>query len=182
VLAAATFMVDPGASRPLFSSSLKLARASGDRWAEADSLQFLGFSHLLQHRPAPSRDLLAQSGALADEMGNAFQQAWQHIASGTAKAYGGELADAARELRTGIGIARRPRGERRRPSFGWDSLTPTELEVVRLAAAGLTNPAIGEQLFISRGTVKTHLLHVFAKLGVHTRAELAVAATRRGLG
>ena len=421
VRAAATFMVDPGASRPLFSSSLELARASGDRWAEADSLQFLGFSHLLQHRPAPSQDLLAQSGALADEMGNAFQQAWQHLASGTAKAYAGELADAAAELRTGVGIARRvgdpaveiwgcacwavvelsrgnsaelraiadsmdrpgrplgeagaavlgalrliaadvdhaaaalrslgellltsndppdgarmillsaalalraghrtearaaagqalagceqlgsalagacrvflarldrldgvaaeqqahsglaeitdaglwaeipdalellggfaidsgsfaegarllaaaaalhermgqrcwvageterdraraeaglggdfsrgasegqrldghaavayarrARGERRRPGFGWDSLTPTELEVVRLAAAGLTNPAIGERLFISRGTVKTHLLHVFAKLGVHTRAELAAAAIRHGFG
>jgi predicted ATPase/DNA-binding CsgD family transcriptional regulator len=421
VLAAATFMVDPGASRPLFTSSLELARASGDRWAEADSLQFLGFSYLLQHRPAPAGELLAQSGAMADEMGNAFQQAWQHIAFGTAKADVGELADAARELRTGIGVARRvgdpaveiwgcsclavvelsrgnvaelraiaddmdrpgrplgeagamvlgalrviaadidhaagtlcslgellltsndppdgarmillgatlalragdhagaraaaqrsltgceqlgsalmgacrvflarldrhdgvaaeqqaqaglaeisdaglwaevpdalellggfavdsgsfaagarllaaaaalhermgqrcwlageverdhagakaglgddftriaaeggqldgpaavayarrARGERRRPSFGWDSLTPTELEVVRLAAAGLTNPAIGERLFISRGTVKTHLLHVFAKLGVRTRAELAAAAIRHGLG
>ena len=81
-----------------------------------------------------------------------------------------------------VAYARRARGERRRPSFGWDSLTPTELEVVRLAAAGLTNPAIGERLFISRGTVKTHLLHVFAKLGVHTRAELAAAAIRHGLG
>src|SRR4029077_7378174 len=60
-----------------------------------------------------------------------------------------------------VAYARRARGERRLPSFGWDSLTPTELEVVRLAAAGLTNPAIGERLFISRGTVKTHLLHVF---------------------
>jgi predicted ester cyclase len=86
VLAAATFMVDPGASRPLFISSLELARASGDRWAEADSLQFLGFSHLMQHRPAPAGELLAQSGAMADEMGNAFQQAWKHIAFGTAKA------------------------------------------------------------------------------------------------
>jgi Bacterial regulatory proteins, luxR family len=35
---------------------------------------------------------------------------------------------------------------------------------------------------ISRGTVKTHLLHVFAKLGVHTRAELAADAIRHGLG
>jgi DNA-binding CsgD family transcriptional regulator len=81
-----------------------------------------------------------------------------------------------------VAYARRARGERRRPSFGWDSLTPTELEVVRLAAAGLTNPAIGERLFISRGTVKTHLLHVFTKLGVHTRSELAAAAIRHGLG
>jgi DNA-binding CsgD family transcriptional regulator len=81
-----------------------------------------------------------------------------------------------------VAYARRARGERRRPSFGWDSLTPMELEVVRLAASGLTNPAIGEQLFITRGTVKTHLLHVFAKLGVHTRAELAAAAIKHGLG
>src|SRR5215469_10532721 len=107
VLAAATFMVDPGACRPLFESSLQLARASGDRWAEADSLQFLGFSHLMQHRPAPAAELLAQSGAMADEMGNAFQQAWQHIAFGSAKADAGELGDAATELRRGIGIARR---------------------------------------------------------------------------
>ena len=95
------------ASRPLFTSSLELARASGDRWAEADSLQFLGFSHLMQHRPAPAGALLAQSGALADEMGNAFQQAWQHIAFGSAQADVGELADAVSQLRTGIGIARR---------------------------------------------------------------------------
>jgi hypothetical protein len=62
-----------------------------------------------------------------------------------------------------VAYARRARGERRRPS-------------------GLTNPVIGERLFISRGTVKTHLQHVFAKLGVRTRAELAAAAIRHGLG
>lgn len=88
---------------------------------------------------------------------------------------------AALDLRSAISYAARARGQRKRPSFGWDSLTPTELAVVRLAAAGLTNPAIGEQMFISRGTVKTHLEHVYAKLGVRTRTELATAATRRGL-
>jgi DNA-binding CsgD family transcriptional regulator len=77
--------------------------------------------------------------------------------------------------------ARRARGERRRPSFGWDSLTPTELSVVALAADGLTNPEICERLFISRGTVKTHLGHAFAKLGVKTRAELASVATKHAL-
>jgi DNA-binding NarL/FixJ family response regulator len=51
--------------------------------------------------------------------------------------------------------------------------------VARLAAEGLTNPAIGERLFVSRGTVKTHLEHVYAKLSVHNRAELAAAAARR---
>ena len=80
-----------------------------------------------------------------------------------------------------VAYASRARGERKRPSAGWTSLTPTELEVVKLAAKGLTNPEIGERLFIGRGTVKTHLAHVFTKLGVSTRSELAAEVTRRGL-
>ena len=80
-----------------------------------------------------------------------------------------------------VAYASRARGERKRPTAGWDSLTPTEFDVVRLAAHGLTNPEIGERLFISRGTVKTHLSHVYAKLGIANRSELAAEATRRGL-
>lgn len=76
--------------------------------------------------------------------------------------------------------AERGRGERKRPSSGWASLTPAELDVVRLTAQGLTNPQIAERLFVSRATVKAHLGHIFAKLGVATRAELAAEATRRG--
>jgi len=75
----------------------------------------------------------------------------------------------------------RARGERKRPSAGWDSLTPTELRIVTLVAAGLTNPQIAERMFIARGTVKVHLSHIFAKLAVATRAELATQATKRGL-
>ena len=66
-----------------------------------------------------------------------------------------------------------------RPARGWESLTPTELRVVQLICEGLTNPQIGERMFISRGTVKVHLSHIFAKLGIGTRAELAAEATRR---
>src|SRR5688572_17929645 len=73
------------------------------------------------------------------------------------------------------------RRERKRPSSGWASLTPTELDVVKVVATGLTTPEIGERLFIGRGTVKTHLAHVFTKLGVSTRSELAAEVTRRGL-
>jgi DNA-binding CsgD family transcriptional regulator len=76
---------------------------------------------------------------------------------------------------------RRARGERKRPGRGWESLTPTEIRVVELVAEGLTNPQIGERMFISRGTVKVHLSHIFAKLGIATRAELAAEATRRTL-
>jgi predicted ATPase/class 3 adenylate cyclase/DNA-binding CsgD family transcriptional regulator len=73
------------------------------------------------------------------------------------------------------------RGSRRRPEHGWQSLTPTEERVVALVAEGLTNPQIGERMFISRGTVKVHLSHIFAKLNVATRSELSAAATRRSL-
>jgi predicted ATPase/class 3 adenylate cyclase/DNA-binding CsgD family transcriptional regulator len=79
-----------------------------------------------------------------------------------------------------VAYASRARGERKRPSTGWGSLTPTELEVVHLTTLGLTNPQIAERLFIGRGTVKTHLAHVFVKVGVATRSELAAEATRRG--
>jgi DNA-binding CsgD family transcriptional regulator len=80
-----------------------------------------------------------------------------------------------------VAYARRARGTRDRPSTGWASLTPTELDVVRLVAEGLTNPEIGSRLFISRATVKTHLSHVYAKLDVSNRTELAgLASTRSG--
>ena len=80
-----------------------------------------------------------------------------------------------------VAYASRARGERRRPSFGWDSLTPTELRVVSLVSEGLTNPQVAERLFVARGTVKVHLGHIFSKLGVTTRSELAAEATRRSI-
>ena len=75
--------------------------------------------------------------------------------------------------------ARRGWGPRRRPAAGWESLTPAELDVVRHAAAGLTNPEIGAKLFIARATVKAHLAHIYAKLGVSNRTELAALAAER---
>src|SRR5215813_12000437 len=80
-----------------------------------------------------------------------------------------------------IAYAARGRGERRRPSNGWASLTPSELEVVRLVGQHLTNPEIAARLFVSRATIKTHLLHVFAKLGVASRSELASEAIKAGI-
>lgn len=78
-----------------------------------------------------------------------------------------------------IGWVRRARGTRKRPAGGWESLTPTEVQVVNLVAEGLTNPQIGERMFISPATVKVHVKHVFGKLEINTRAELAAKAARR---
>lgn len=78
-----------------------------------------------------------------------------------------------------LGIGRKRRGARKRPAHGWESLTPSEVEVVRLAAEGLTNPEIGRRLFISPRTVQTHLAHSFRKLDISSRVELAAEAARR---
>lgn len=80
-------------------------------------------------------------------------------------------------LRT-LGVRRRKPAEARRARSGWDSLTATELVVARLAAEGLTNRQVGERLFVSRRTVETHLAHVFGKLNVTGRAQLAAEVAR----
>src|SRR6266511_1011704 len=68
---------------------------------------------------------------------------------------------------------------RRRPSAGWDSLTEAELDVVRLVAEGLTNQEAAERLYVSPRTVQSHLAHVFTKLGLSHRSEVAAETTRR---
>jgi DNA-binding CsgD family transcriptional regulator len=80
-----------------------------------------------------------------------------------------------------VAYARRGRGERDRPQLGWHALTPAERDVVRLVAEGCSNAKIGERLFVSVNTVKTHLSHVYGKVGLGSRAELAAEAARRGL-
>ena len=62
-----------------------------------------------------------------------------------------------------------------------EELSVREIEVVRLAALGLRNDEIAERLFVSRNTVKTHLSHVYAKLGVRTRTEAVARSIDLGL-
>jgi DNA-binding NarL/FixJ family response regulator len=62
-----------------------------------------------------------------------------------------------------------------------DVLTARELQVIELVGAGLTNAELGRRLFISEATVKTHLLRVFAKLGVDDRTAAVTTAMARGI-
>jgi DNA-binding CsgD family transcriptional regulator/tetratricopeptide (TPR) repeat protein len=105
-----------------------------------------------------------------------FDRALETYAEVGARREGARALATAREL----GVGRRRRGARKRPSHGWASLTPSELEVVGLAAEGLTNPEIGRRLFVSRRTVQTHLSHAFGKLEIASRVELAAYVARRG--
>jgi DNA-binding CsgD family transcriptional regulator len=69
-------------------------------------------------------------------------------------------------------------GRRGRPSSGWGSLTPTELQVAELVGQGLTSPQIANRLYISPRTVQTHISHSLRKLGLGTRVELAMTVAR----
>ncbi|AQP45033.1 response regulator [Tessaracoccus flavus] len=68
-----------------------------------------------------------------------------------------------------------------RLTTGVPSLSARELDVMGLVAEGLTNREIARRLFISEGTVKTHLVHAFAKLGADSRTGAVAAARRHGL-
>jgi DNA-binding NarL/FixJ family response regulator len=62
-----------------------------------------------------------------------------------------------------------------------ESLTPREVEVLRLLSQGQTNPQIAQNLTVSRGTVKIHVQHIISKLGVSDRTQAAVRAIEVGL-
>jgi DNA-binding CsgD family transcriptional regulator len=85
---------------------------------------------------------------------------------------------AALSTQEAIAYAQRGRGERKRPTSGWASLTPTERDVVRLVSDGLANNDIATRLFVSPRTVQTHLTHVYTKLGLSSRVQLVQEAAR----
>ena len=78
-------------------------------------------------------------------------------------------------------VAQKLLGRVRTPVSPAESLTDRELKVLTLVASGTTNREAAKQLFISEATVKTHLLHTYAKLGVRDRAAAVAEAYRRGL-
>src|SRR5215207_5300377 len=77
---------------------------------------------------------------------------------------------------TGPGGSRQSRGTEQ-----MESLTPREIEVLRLLSQGQTNPQIAQNLLVSRGTVKIHVQHIISKLGVSDRTQAAVRAIEAGL-
>ena len=142
---------------------------------------------LLHRRQAevPAARLLGATAAARDAIGyrrrdTPHPEELDALAGQLAAEHPGAFADG-RSLRIGDAIeyARRARGHRGRPSHGWLSLTPTEHRVTSLVAKGHTNEQVAERLLMSPTTVKTHLTHVFTKLGVANRTELAAAYANR---
>ena len=147
-----------------------IARIEG---GHRDSARLLGIAGVLRQRMGAVRFKVLDDDheACVAELRNAlgekdFDEAW------------GEGASLSTE--EAIAYVQRGRGERKRPASGWASLTPTERDVVRLVGEGLGNKDVAARLFVSPRTVESHLTHVYTKLGLSSRVQLAQEATRRG--
>jgi predicted ATPase/DNA-binding CsgD family transcriptional regulator len=159
---------------------------AGDHLGLAETLETLGGLLIDEGRAARGLVLLAAAATARDGLGFPLRPMEADRIAGwvaTGREDLGEQAPPAWERGAGLSIedaaamARRGRGPRRRPAFGWSSLTPAERDVADLVARGLTNPEIAARLGVSAGTIKDHVSSALRKLGVRTRAELAAAVS-----
>jgi predicted ATPase/class 3 adenylate cyclase/DNA-binding CsgD family transcriptional regulator len=148
-----------------------LAALAIDSGSHREAARLFGAAEAIRQRTGQVRFQIHQPGyeasmaALRDAMGEKdFECAW---------AEGAGLS-----TEEAIAYAQRRRGERKRPTSGWASLTPTERDVVRLVGEGLANNEIATRLFVSPRTVQTHLTHAYSKLGLSSRVQLAQEAAR----
>ena len=142
---------DAAAAGPAFATALS---ADLERWSLSRARLLLAHGAWLrrQRRVAESRDPLRSARDLFDAMGVPW------------------MADRARRE---LGATGEASGARRAKTV--DDLTPQELQIARLAANGLSNREIGEQLYLSHRTVGFHLYHVYPKLGISSRSQLHAA-------
>ena len=146
---------------------VRLARESGDsgeEWAEGETAERSG-------RSSPG----ASGTTLEEGFRNEGEPLASHpVATGT---------EASRPEATHPGAHQAGPGGSGQPrrTEQMESLTPREVEVLRLLSQGQTNPQIAQNLLVSRGTVKIHVQHIISKLGVSDRTQAAVRAIEAGI-
>jgi DNA-binding CsgD family transcriptional regulator len=146
-----------------------LGTLAGEAGGHREAARLFGGAAALRQRMGAVRFKVWDAGygasvvALRDALGDEdFESAWAE--------------GAALSTDEAIAYAQRGRGERKRPTSGWASLTPTERDVVRLVSEGLGNKDIATRLFVSPRTVQAHLTHVYTKLGLTSRVQLVQEA------
>jgi predicted ATPase/class 3 adenylate cyclase/DNA-binding NarL/FixJ family response regulator len=146
-----------------------LAAVAGEAGSHREAARLFGAAHGVRERIGEVRFKVWDAGyevsvaALRNALGEEdFDGAWAEGAALSAE--------------EAIAYAQRGRGPRKRPTSGWASLTPTERDVIRLVSEGLANNDIATRLFVSPRTVQTHLTHVYTKLGLTSRVQLAQEA------
>jgi len=176
----------------LFRQSLSLRSQHGDRWGIADCLEGLGVTAAVQGATERGARLLGAAEALRDSLGTPlgladkpdhdravgvtraalgkrrFEAAWSQ---GRAFPVDLLLQEILRE--TEEPAAATPAKGLRRPG----PLTTREMEVAQLIARGMTNQEVASALYITSGTVATHVQHILAKLGYDSRAQIAAWAS-----
>jgi DNA-binding CsgD family transcriptional regulator len=182
---------DLDSARRLSDEEVAVARAFGAPRALGVALRVAG----LLGAPGRGLELLAESVSVLERSGAQLEHARALVDYGAALRRRGRRTEARELLRAGLDRASlagatvlaaqareelvaagaRPRRER---ITGADALTASERRVAALAAEGMSNREIAQALFVTIKTVKAHLGHVFAKLDVSSRSELAAALVR----
>jgi DNA-binding CsgD family transcriptional regulator len=161
----------------------EVARGEGrpdpDAWAEAarrwEGLCFPAPAVYCRWREA---EAVLAAGRRA-EAGGLWQEAHRAAQTLGAASLSHAIEHAARRAAVPLAGVGRPPAQPEAMPFG---LTPREMEVLGLVAAGQTNREIGATLFMSEKTASVHVSRILAKLGVRTRTQAAAVATRAGLG
>jgi len=148
-----------------------LGTLAGDAGSHREAARLFGAAYAIRQRMGAVRFKVYDAGyeasvaMLRDAMNdNDFDTAWSE--------------GAALSTEEAIAYTKRGRGQRKRPTSGWASLTPTERQVVQLVSEGLSNNDIATRLFVSPRTVQTHLTHVYTKLSLTSRVQLVQEAAR----
>jgi DNA-binding CsgD family transcriptional regulator len=179
---------EPAEARRLASEELERARAFDTPLARGVALRAAG----LVEEGERGLELLRESGAALEQSPARLELARSVIELGAALRRARRYREARAPLRRGMDLARacgalalaerahvelRATGAKRRKLVlsGAESLTPSERRVCELAADGLSNPEIAQQLYVTRKTVETHLGHAYSKLDISSREGLGTA-------
>jgi predicted ATPase/class 3 adenylate cyclase/DNA-binding CsgD family transcriptional regulator len=148
-----------------------LGMVAGEAGSHREAARLFGATYAMRERIGSVRFKIYDIGyeasvdALREALGQTdFDAAWSE--------------GAALSTEEAVAYAQRGRGQRKRPTSGWASLTPTERDVVRLVSEGLSNNDVATRLFVSPRTVQTHLTHVYTKLSLTSRVQLVQEAAR----
>jgi non-specific serine/threonine protein kinase len=178
---------EPRRSLEYFREAIELRRALGDMLGIAECLEGFGAASAITRQSSRAARLLGAAASLRESTGAplsaAEREQYEIIVQrirqrldldviAREEAIGGALVPA-----QAIDYALLDEPE---PMSTRDVLTRREREIANLVAQGLTNRQIADRLLLTRRTVGTHLEHIFAKLGVQARAEVAVWITRHG--